>query len=87
MIFEVLERSLRQPNRVIPLEALLGNCEGSRMPDVIAARLTPTIAQGLVEVCPTGAFSTKNMKAGPVYNCPILNASVAADARNVVRAP
>src|SRR5271157_1828485 len=57
MIFEVLEQSLRQPNRVIPLDALLGNCEGSRMPDVTAARLTPAIAQRLVEVCPTGAFS------------------------------
>ena len=56
MIFEVIERSLRQPNRVIPVEALLGNCEGSRMPDVIAARLSPAIAQRLVEVCPTGAF-------------------------------
>ncbi len=57
MIFEVVERSLRQPNRVIPVEALLGNCEGSRMPDVTATRLTPAIAQSLVEVCPTSAFS------------------------------
>ncbi len=56
MIFEVIERSLRQPNRVIPVEALLGNCDGSRMPEVIAARLTPEIAQKLVEVCPTAAF-------------------------------
>lgn len=56
MIFEVIERSLRQPNRVIPVEALLGNCDGSRMPEVIAARLTPAIAQRLVEICPTAAF-------------------------------
>jgi Ni,Fe-hydrogenase III small subunit len=56
MIFEVIERSLRQPNRVIPVEALLGNCDGSRMPDVIASQLTPAISQKLVEVCPTAAF-------------------------------
>lgn len=56
MIFEVIERSLRQANRVIPVETLLGNCDGSRMPEVIAAQLTPAIAQRLVEVCPTAAF-------------------------------
>jgi Ni,Fe-hydrogenase III small subunit len=56
MIFEVIDQSLRQPNRVIPVEALLGNCDGSRMPEVIAARLTPAIAQRLVAVCPTAAF-------------------------------
>jgi Ni,Fe-hydrogenase III small subunit len=56
MIFEVIERSLHQPNRVIPVEALFGNCDGSRMPDVIAGQLTPAIAQRLVEVCPTAAF-------------------------------
>jgi Ni,Fe-hydrogenase III small subunit len=56
MIFDVIERSLRQPNRVIPVESLLGNCDGGRMPEVIAARLTPPIAQKLVEVCPTAAF-------------------------------
>ena len=56
MIFEVIERSLRQPNRVIPVEALLENCDGSRMPDVIASQLTPAISQKLVEVCPTAAF-------------------------------
>jgi Ni,Fe-hydrogenase III small subunit/NAD-dependent dihydropyrimidine dehydrogenase PreA subunit len=56
MIFEVIERSLRQPNRVIPVGALLGNCDGSRMPEVVPSRLTPEIAQKLVEVCPTAAF-------------------------------
>lgn len=56
MIFDVIEQSLRQPSRVIPVEALLGGCEGSRMPDVIAERLTPAIAQAIVEVCPTAAL-------------------------------
>jgi Ni,Fe-hydrogenase III small subunit len=56
MIFEAVERSVRQPNRVIPVEVLLGNCDGSRMPDVVAAHLTPAIAQAVSEVCPTAAF-------------------------------
>jgi len=56
MIGDVIERSLRQQSRVIPVEALLGNCDGSRMPDIVADRLTPTLAQRLVEVCPTGAL-------------------------------
>ncbi len=56
MIFDVVSRSLRQPDRLIPVEALLGNCDGSRMPDVFAERLTPAIAQRLIEVCPTRAF-------------------------------
>src|SRR5258708_26758623 len=56
MTFEVIEQRLRQPNRVIPVEALLGNGEGSRMPEVMAAQLTTAIAQRLVEVCPTAAF-------------------------------
>jgi Ni,Fe-hydrogenase III small subunit len=32
------------------------------MPDVTAARLTPAIAQGLVEVCPTKAFSLGELR-------------------------
>src|SRR5258708_36839701 len=65
MIFEVIERSLRQPNRVIPVKALLGNCDGSRMPEVIAAQLTPAIAQRLVEVCPTAAVRIEEHNRGP----------------------
>jgi len=60
MIFDVIEQSLRQQPRVIPVEALLGNCQGSRMPEVVADRLTPAIAQKLVEVCPTAAFATED---------------------------
>ena len=57
MIFDVIEHSLGQPDRIIPVAALLGNCEGSRMPEVVAERLTPAIAERLVEVCPTRAFA------------------------------
>jgi Ni,Fe-hydrogenase III small subunit len=59
MIFDVIEQSLRQQPRVIPVEALLGNCEGSRMPELVADHLTPAIARKLVEICPTAAFATE----------------------------
>jgi Ni,Fe-hydrogenase III small subunit len=56
MIGDVMGQSLRQPNRIIPVEALLGNCDGSRMPEIVAERLTPAIAQRITEVCPTRAL-------------------------------
>lgn len=59
MIFQIIERSLREPMRVIPVESLIGNCVGSRMPDVVGSRLTPSIAQKLVDVCPTAAFQVE----------------------------
>lgn len=65
MIFEVIERSLRQPNCVTSIEALLGNCDGSRMPEVAAARLTQNIAGKLAEVCPTSAFRIEERDGRP----------------------
>jgi Ni,Fe-hydrogenase III small subunit/Pyruvate/2-oxoacid:ferredoxin oxidoreductase delta subunit len=62
MILDVIERSLRQRDQVIPVEALLGNCDGSRMPEVVAERLTPTIAQRLVTVCPTAALEIEEQQ-------------------------
>jgi len=56
MIGDVIERSLRQRSVVIPVEALLGNCDGSRMPEIVADRLTSAIVQRLVEGCPTAAL-------------------------------
>ncbi|MGA3293513.1 MAG: NADH-quinone oxidoreductase subunit NuoB [Candidatus Acidiferrales bacterium] len=56
MIGDVIERSLRQRSSLIPVEALLGNCDGSRMPEIVMDRLTPDIAQKLIEVCPTSAL-------------------------------
>ena len=60
MILEVVQRSLRQPSRLIPVEALTENCEGSRMPDVQPERLTDAIASRVCAVCPTGALSTED---------------------------
>lgn len=57
MIGDVIARTLQEPNRVIPVEELLGNCDGSRMPDVVADRLTPAIAQRIAGACPTAALA------------------------------
>ncbi len=61
MIGDVIERSLRERSPLIPVEALLGNCDGGRMPEILADRLTPVIVQRLVEVCPTAALSMEEM--------------------------
>ena len=57
MIGDVIVRSLREQKRVIPVAELLGNCSGSRMPEVVADRLTPAIVQRIIDVCPTAALS------------------------------
>jgi Ni,Fe-hydrogenase III small subunit/NAD-dependent dihydropyrimidine dehydrogenase PreA subunit len=63
MIGDVIERSLRERSPLIPVEALLGNCDGGRMPEILADRLTPVIVQRLVEVCPTAALSMEESEA------------------------
>jgi Ni,Fe-hydrogenase III small subunit len=57
MIFDVIERSLSAPSRLIPVEALLGRADGSRMPEVHPALLTREIARRAAGVCPTAALS------------------------------
>ena len=59
MIGDLIGLSLRQPNQVVPVEALLGNCDGSRMPVICSEKLTPAVAQKIVEVCPTAALELK----------------------------
>ncbi len=56
MIFDVVKRSLQSPRVLLPIEDLLGNCSGSRMPEVHAAMLTDAIAERVVAVCPTSAL-------------------------------
>ncbi|MFI5113132.1 MAG: NADH-quinone oxidoreductase subunit NuoB [Terriglobales bacterium] len=57
MILDVVKRSLASPKVLIPVEQLLTDASGGRMPDVDAARLTAAIAQRVVEACPTSALS------------------------------
>ena len=63
MILDILERSLRERSPLIPVETLWGGCQGSRMPDVQPARLTPEIARRVAEVCPTQAFTAQETGA------------------------
>ncbi len=56
MIFDVVKLSLKSPSVLIPIEELLGDARGSRMPEVQPAMLTPIIAERVVSVCPTSAL-------------------------------
>lgn len=57
MIFDVIQRSLRAPQRLIPVEELLGHAGGSRMPEIDVARLTNDVASAATDACPTSALS------------------------------
>ena len=67
MIFDVVKRSLRSPKVLIPVEDLLGDCRGSRLPDVHAAKLTDSIAERVTEACPTSALSYINRQLSLNY--------------------
>jgi Ni,Fe-hydrogenase III small subunit/NAD-dependent dihydropyrimidine dehydrogenase PreA subunit len=56
MIFDIVQRSLTSPSVLIPIEHLLGNAQGGRMPDVEPERLTAILAQRVVDACPTSAL-------------------------------
>lgn len=56
MIFDVAARSLASSNVLIPVERLLGDCTGSRMPEVDPERLSFDGAKRAVEACPTSAL-------------------------------
>ncbi len=66
MIFDVVKQSLISPRVLIPLEELLGNALGSRMPDVQSARLTPAIAERVVAACPTAALTIEKSESRSV---------------------
>jgi Ni,Fe-hydrogenase III small subunit len=57
MILDVLERSLKAPQRLVPVEELLGNAAGSRMPEVNPTELSREVAQAASATCPTSALS------------------------------
>lgn len=57
MILDVMKRSAVGPSQLIPLEALLGNCAGSRMPEVRPNLLTAEGARLAAEACPTTALA------------------------------
>jgi len=57
MIFDVIERSLKAPQRLVPLEELLGRAAGSRMPEVNPTELSREAAEAAGAACPTSALS------------------------------
>lgn len=56
MIFDVAARSLARKMVLIPLERLLGDCTGSRMPEVNASLLNYESASRSAAACPTAAL-------------------------------
>lgn len=62
MIFDIAARSLASKQVLIPVEQLLGDCTGSRMPEVDPAYLNFHSASTAVSSCPTSAarFETHN---------------------------
>ncbi len=56
MITDVVFRSLRSSSRLVPVEQLLNNCAGSRMPEAVPQLLTASIALRVADVCPTKAI-------------------------------
>lgn len=62
MIFDVAARSLAGKQALIPVQELLGDCTGSRMPEVDPAQLNFESAGRAIDSCPTSAlrFETHN---------------------------
>lgn len=62
MIFDVAARSFASKQVLIPVEKLLGDCTGSRIPEVDLSHLTLDLASRAVDSCSTSAlrFETLN---------------------------
>src|SRR5689334_16249635 len=61
MILDAVECSLKAPNRLIPVESLLGRTDGSRMPQVRPDLLNTEMAETACRSCPTSALSIAEM--------------------------
>src|SRR5437016_4673499 len=57
MIFDAVRCSLSAPNRLIPVNELLGQAEGGRMPQINPSLLTRKAAELASDACPTGALT------------------------------
>src|SRR5438046_2732392 len=64
MITDVMFHSLRSRSQLIPVEDLIRDCAGSRMPEIIPELLTVPIATAAAEVCPTRAITTNTPVEG-----------------------
>ncbi len=64
MIFDIVARSLASDRTLVPVEELLGDCAGSRMPDVQPAMLSTGLARRAVDACPTSALRLEQANGG-----------------------
>jgi Ni,Fe-hydrogenase III small subunit/NAD-dependent dihydropyrimidine dehydrogenase PreA subunit len=64
MIFDIVVRSLASDRTLVSVEELLGDCVGSRMPDVQPAMLSISLAQRAVDACPTSALRLEQANGG-----------------------
>lgn len=72
MIGDVVRRSFKSPRVLIPVQELLGDASGSRMPEVRPELLTKDIAQRIVDACPTSALTLEKNNSG-YPSCLVLN--------------
>ena len=63
MIGDVVRQSFKSPRVLIPVEELLGDASGSRMPEVRPELLTETIVRQVVDLCPTSALAVETDKS------------------------
>jgi Ni,Fe-hydrogenase III small subunit len=61
MIFDVAARSLASKKVLLPVEQLLGDCTGSRMPEIDCGRLNFGLACQAVAACPTTALRLEEL--------------------------
>ena len=64
MITDVMFHSLRGRSQLIPVEDLIGDCAGSRMPEIAPELLTASAAAAAAEVCPTRAITATTSVEG-----------------------
>ncbi len=64
MIFDIVARSLTSDRTLVPVEELLGDCAGSRMPDVEPAMLSISRVQRAMDACPTSALRLEQANGG-----------------------
>ncbi len=60
----VVRQSLRAKRCLVPLEELLGDAKGGRLPEVKPSELTPQRAERAVEACPTSALTLHRIPNG-----------------------
>ena len=63
MIFDVAARSLAGSSVLIPVDRLLGDAAGSRMPEVAPGKLNVELAKRVVEACPISALRIEEVEA------------------------